>query len=154
MQPFDTKIHKVINKFSYPVWFIVKDPKILCPCVDFTTKVPDRNCTKCFGLGTKIKIYHVKAARSYNKDIRLRGVGIGFNEIDPGNVYYTIENTGIKESDVIVDRDEASVVKEAFSEHSNQNNSVYWKINTVPMKDHDSDFKENFFGYLKEAKKV
>ena len=55
MERFDNKIHEAIEKWSYPIWFILKDEDIICPCVDFTTKQANPNCPKCFSTGRKVK---------------------------------------------------------------------------------------------------
>ena len=141
MTPFDSKIQKVVNLFAHPVWFIVADETLSCSCVDFTSKVPDPQCRKCFGTGHKIQLIKVKAAHQHNK-ISFRGKGVGFNEVDVVSVYYTNMETKIKPGDIIVDRECVDVVKDVYHERSDGSEVVYWRIETVPKKSYADEIKK------------
>jgi hypothetical protein len=150
MEWFDKNIRKPIDLFSHPVWFIIRDKEVTCPCCDVASKQPDPNCHICLGTGNKITLARVKASHQNNK-ISFRGTGIGFSETNIVNVYYTHQKTDIKESDIIVDGDSVDVVKDVYYEHSDEQKIVYWRIETVPYKKNPEDFKNNLSDVLKEA---
>ena len=150
MQPFDAKIHETVNLFAHPVWFIVRDESLDCPCLDFTSKVPNPHCKKCLGTGKKIKLVKVKAAHQHNK-ISFRGEGVGFSEMDVVSVYYTNQATEIKEGDYVIDHESVDIVKNVYYERSDSHKVVYWRIETAPAKSHSTLIKELLSQILKEA---
>ena len=150
MQPFDSKIHKVIDLFAHPLWFIVRDEEVDCPCVDYTSKTPDSHCKKCFGTGKKVKLVKVNAAHQ-NADISMRGEGMGFSEKDIVATYYTKQKTDIKVGDIIVDQESIDLVKDIYYEHSDSSATVYWRISTVPIKNEPRRIKKMLSEILKEA---
>ena len=150
MEWFDKHIRKPIDLFSHPVWFILQDDDILCPCVDFTTKQADEECPVCLGTGKKIKLAHVNAAHQNNR-ISLRGTGLGFSEIDIVNVYYTHNQTSIKIGDIIIDGSDVDIVKDVYYEHSDEQKNVFYRIETVPYKKDKNEFIKRFKKLLKEA---
>lgn len=150
MQPFDNKIHKVIDLYSHPVWFILRDDEVDCPCVDYTAKTPDLHCKKCFGTGKKVKLARVNAAHQ-NYSISVRGTGMGFSETDIVAVYYTKQKTSLKVGDIIVDNDSIDTVKDVYYEHSDSADTVYWRIETVPIKVQPQRIKDMLSETLKEA---
>ena len=150
MQPFDSKIHKVIDLYAYPLWFIVKDDEVDCPCVDYTSKTPDSHCKKCFGTGKKVKLVRVKAAHQ-NAQLSMRGDGLGFSEKDIVGTYYTRQKTAIKTGDIIVDQENIDIVKDVYYEHSDNAATVYWRIETVPVKNEPKRIRKMLAEVLKEA---
>ena len=151
MQWFDKNIRKTIDLFSHPVWFILRDKDIVCPCLNFVSKQADKNCKICLGTGNKIQLVRVNAAHQNNK-ISLRGTGIGFAEVDIVNVYYTHANTSIKLGDIIVDGEDIDVVKDVYYEHSDEQKIVYWRIETVPYRKDRENLKKLLADILKEGR--
>ena len=150
MEWFDKNIRKPIDLFSHPVWFILRDKEIHCPCVDHVTKVPDPECPICLGLGDKISLARVNAAHQNNR-ISFRGDGVGFSEIDIVNVYYTYAKTSIKNGDIIVDGEDIDIVKDVYYEHSGDQKTVYWRIETVPFKNGKERIKKLLASTLRKA---
>ncbi len=148
---FDKNIRKPIDLFSHPVWFILRNEQIDCTCKNFTTKDTDKCCPICFGTGKKVSLARVKAGHQ-NSRISLRGSGMGFSEIDVVNVYYTFQQTSIKEGDMVVDGPDVDIVKNVYYEHSDQQKVVYYRIETVPYKNPEA-IKKTLGRILKEAGK-
>ena len=150
MQWFDKHIKKPIDLFSHPVWFILRDKEIDCPCVDHLSKQARQDCPICFGTAKSLTLTRVNAAHQNNR-ISLRGTGIGFSEIDIINVYYTYDKTSIQIGDIIVDGEDIDVVKDVYYEHSDEQKTVYWRIETVPYKKDKELFKKLLTNTLKEG---
>lgn len=150
MEWFDKNIRKPIDLFSHPVWFVLRDHEINCTCLDVPSKQPDPVCPICLGTGNKIQLARVNAAHQNNR-ISLRGTGMGFSEIDIVNVYYTHTKTSIRLGDIIVDGEDIDVVKDVYYEHSDEQKTVYWRIETVPYKKDKEAFKRLLSNILKGA---
>lgn len=150
MERFDSKIHEAIDKWSYPIWFVLKDDNIICPCVNFTTKQADPNCTKCFSTGRKVKLRKVNTAHQ-NIDISIRGTGLGTGEKNVISTYYTNFNTQAKEEDLILDGDVLDVVHHAYPMRSNHTEPVYYKYETTPMKSNSAIVKKNLKEFIRKA---
>ena len=150
MQWFDKQIKKPIDLFSHPVWFVLRDKEIDCLCVDHLSKQALQDCPICFGMGKSLTLARVNAAHQNNR-ISLRGTGIGFSEIDVINVYYTYDKTSIQIGDIVVDGEDIDVVKDVYYEHSDEQKTVYWRIETVPYKKDKELFKKLLTNTLKEG---
>jgi hypothetical protein len=150
MEPMDTKIRSVIKKFSYPVWFVLRDQNTNCTCVDFTTKQPDPKCKRCLGTGKKIKLVRVNAAHQ-NEDISMRGDGLGYGEKVVAGNYYTLTEVDASPEDIIVDGSDVDVLQHIYSERTNSTNPIYYKHSTAPMKSNTMTFLKNFKEVLKNA---
>lgn len=150
MDKFDKSIHKVIDKFSYPIWFILKDDSVNCPCVNFTTKQADVNCKKCFGTGKKVRLRRIEAAHQNNR-ISIRGDGIGAGEIDVIGVYYSKHNAMAREEDLILDGDTLDVVQHAYPMRTDHSEPVYYKYETAPKKTNVALTIKNIKEVLKSA---
>ena len=133
MQKFDEKIIMDINKWSYPVWFIIKNNEVNCPCVDYATGQPDPKCKKCFGTGKKIKIRQMKTAHQ-NIDLRIMGEGIASGEKAVMSVYYTLKDAKATEGDYILDGDTLDVVQHYYPMRSDHSAPIYYKYETAPKK--------------------
>lgn len=147
---FDDNIHKAIDLFSHPVWFIIKDPHTNCPCMDDVSKQGDKDCPSCLGTGKKITLVRVNASHQ-NTTISMRGTGLGFSEVNIGPVYYTHDKTDIKEGDLINDGESLEVVKDVYYEHSDEQKTVFWRIETAPYKYEKQKFLSGLANILKEA---
>lgn len=133
MEKFDDNIRKAVQKWQYPVWFIIKDNDVDCPCVDFTTHQPDPNCKKCFGTGKKVKIRRMNAAHQNNR-VSMRGEGIGAGELDVIGVYYTLQNAKASEKDMILDGDCLDVIQHYYPMRSDHSDPIYYKYEMAPKK--------------------
>lgn len=151
MQPFDDKIQSVIKKLYYPVWFIIKDENVDCPCVDHTTKQANPHCKKCLGLGKKIKIARMKAAHQQIEDITARGEGLGYSEKNIGSNYYTLADVEAREGDYIVDGNYIDIIQHFYPERSNHSDPVYYKYVATPKKGHYNTFINAFKEVLADA---
>lgn len=151
MQPFDSKIQEVIKKFSYPVWFIIRDEDTDCTCVDHTSKEANPNCRKCLGLGKKITIARMNAAHQQIEDLTMRGSGMGFSEKNVASNYYTLTDVEAREGDFIVDGDYVDIVQHFYPERSNHSDPVYYKYVAVPKKGHYKAFMKLFKEVLGNA---
>lgn len=142
MQPFDSKIQKVIKKFSYPIWFIHRDPKIICTCVKFSTKQPDKHCKKCLGTGRKIYIKRIQAAR---QPFRLSITGEGLSsEYNLYTTYYTLNDVNAAPYDLFIDNNEVDVIQDRYDERSNESKSVYYRYLVAPKKQNKELFLKMF----------
>jgi len=150
MQWFDKKVKKPIDLFSHPVWFVLRDEDIDCPCLDPVSRQPDPACRICLGTGRKISLARVKAAHQNNK-ISIRGTGMGYGEIDIVNVYYTHAKTSIRNGDIVVDGEDVDIVKDVYYEHSDEQKTVYWRIETTPYRKNREGFKKLLASILEEA---
>lgn len=151
MQPFDNKIQDVIKKFSYPVWFIIKDEDVDCPCVNHTTKQADPHCKKCLGLGKKITVARMNAAHQQIEDLSLRGEGMGFSEKNIASNYYTLADVEAREGDCIVDGNYVDIIQHFYPERSNHSAPVYYKYVASPKKGHYHTFLDVFKEVLSDA---
>ena len=80
MQLFDEAIQRNIKKWSYPVWFVIKDESTDCTCVDFTTHQAKHTCKKCFGTGKRVILRRLNAAHQ-SVDASIRGEGLAMGEL-------------------------------------------------------------------------
>ena len=150
MEPFDANIRKVIDVFSHPLWFIIKNEKVDCPCVDYSTKEAKPGCNKCIGTGKQVIFTRVMASHQ-NSTISLRGEGMGFSERNIVGVFYTYANTNIHEGDLIYDAGDIAVVQDVYHERSNSDQTVYWRIETAPLKANVLKTTDTIKAFLKEA---
>lgn len=147
---FDKNIYKPIDLFSHPVWFIIRDEEVECTCVDPVSKQADKHCKSCLGTGRKITLARVNASHQ-NSTISMRGPGLGFNEINIGPVYYTHSKTNIKEGDLINDGESLDIVKDVYYEHSDEQKTVFWRIECAPYKFSRQVVLNNLAEVLREA---
>ena len=147
---FDENIYKPIDLFSHPVWFIIQDEEVGCTCVDPVSKQADKKCLHCLGTGHKISLARVNASHQNGK-ISMRGPGLGYSEIAIGPVYYTRQRTNVKEGDLINDGDSLDIVKDVYYEHSDEQKTVYWRIECAPYKYDRPTVLENLGKVLREA---
>lgn len=133
MIKYDDKIQQSIKNWSYPVWFIIKNEDIDCPCVNYTTHQADPNCKKCFGTGKKTMLRQVNAAHQNNR-ISIRGEGLGMGEIDVVGVYYTLEDAKATEADMVLDGDTLDVIQHFYPMRSDHSAPIYYKYETAPKK--------------------
>jgi hypothetical protein len=150
IQPFDERIVKDINKWSYPIWFIIKDNDVDCPCVNFTTHQADSNCKKCFGLGKKVKLRRVMAAHQNNR-VTIRGDGMGSGEIGVISVYYTLKDVEASDEDLILDGEQLDVIQHAYAMRSDHSDPIYYKYETAPQKMRAKKIKASIKETLKGA---
>ncbi len=143
MEPMDSKLRKVVKKFSYPIWFIIRDEDIDCPCMDFTTKQADPNCDKCLGLGKKIRVLRANAAHQV-EDISQRGEGMGFSEKAVNSQYYSLNPVDAFPGDIIVDNMDVDVIQRTYAERTNHTDAVYYRFDTTPKKTGVKAFLKNF----------
>lgn len=146
MQPFDSKIQKVIRKFSYPVWFIHRDSKILCTCVNFATKQPNQHCKKCLGTGRKIYIKKIQAAR---QPFRLSITGESLSsEYNVYTSYYTLNDVNAAPYDLFIDGNEVDVIQDRYDERSDSSESVYYRYLVAPKKQNKKLFLKMFYSII------
>lgn len=150
MEWFDKNIRKPIELFQHPVWFVLRNQDVSCTCVDFVSKQSDKECIYCLGTGNKVSLARVNAAHQNNR-LALRGAGLGFSEKDIVNVYYTFAKTSIKNGDIVVDGEDVDVVQDVYYEHSDEQKTVYWRIETSPYKYDRDKFKKTMASLLKEV---
>lgn len=148
MIPMDKKIQKVVKLFSYPVWFVIRDEKVDCPCVNFSTKQADSQCKKCLGTGKKIRLVRENAAHQ-NDYISQRGKGLGYSEKTTVGEYYSLKPVEVKPEDLIIDGENVDVVQRVDPERTNHNDPVYYRYVTSPKKSFASVILKNFKELLK-----
>lgn len=150
MEKFDNAIRGDIQKWSYPIWFVIKDNAIDCPCKDPTTHQPDPNCKKCFGTGKKVKIRRMNAAHQTNR-VSVRGEGMGMGEIDVISVYYTLKDVEATEEDLVLDGNDLDVIQHYYTMRSDHSDPVYYKYETAPLKSNRALIMSNLKSVLKGA---
>lgn len=150
MEKFDAKIQEDIRKWSYPVWFILKDDSVDCPCVDFTTHQADPNCKKCFGLGKKVRIRRMNAAHQ-NERVSVRGEGMGMGEAITVGVYYTLQDVEASSEDMVLDGNELDTIQYTYAMRSDHSQPIYYKYETAPKKANRSLVVKNIKDVLKGA---
>ena len=143
MEPFDTKIRSVIQKFSYPMWFVIQNPDVDCTCINHTTKQPKASCKKCLGTGHQVTIRKVRAAHQ-PAALGYRGQGLGTAERDCVGNYYTLQDVNAQPGDIIVDGGDIDVIQMPYAEHSDSTEVVYYKYETAPKKNDRRVFAKNF----------
>ena len=150
MQPMDEKLRSVVRKFSYPVWFVIRDEAVDCPCMEFSTKQGHPGCRKCLGTGKRVRLVRENAAHQMD-DISQRGDGLGYSEKAVTGEYYSLRPVEAQPGDIIVDGDDIDMIQQAYSERTNQNDPVYYRFSTTPMKANRKLFMESFKEILRGA---
>lgn len=150
MDKFDNAIIRDVKKWSYPIWFITKDESVDCPCVNFDTHQADPNCTKCFGLGKKVKLRRMNAAHQNNR-ISVRGEGMGTGETSVIGVYYTLKDAKASIADYILDGSELDVIHHFYPMRSDHSEPIYYKYETSPKKTNRARTIKNIQDTLKRA---
>ncbi len=150
---FDPNIRKVIDLWSHPVWFISKKQE-QCHCINDVSKQPNSDCPTCLGLGNKLRFTREYAA-NLNLAVSIRASNIGFAEKNIMNVYYTKNNKDIdidiKPGDIIYDATELDQVSDVYYERSDDNDIVYWRIETAPVKSGRDKLFNNIRDALRKA---
>lgn len=149
MQPMDTKIQSVIKMFHYPMWFIRLNKKVICPCLDHTTKQPKAGCPVCLGTGHKIRLIRAKAARQSTETVSMRGLGVGYSEANIADIFFTLDNLELREDDIIVDGDRISVVQRYKPGRTDASHPVYYRTIASPLKMNVEIFKDAFAALLR-----
>lgn len=150
MQPMDGNIASVIRKFSYPMWIILQDTDVDCPCVDFTSKQADPMCMKCLGTGHKIRLKHILMAHQNDK-VSIKGKEVGTSEYTVYPVFYALTDAKCSQGDFVIDGDEVFVVQHYYAEHSNASSPVYYKIEAMPKKNDNDTLLKHFHEVLRGA---
>lgn len=150
MHPMDEKIISVIHQYEYPMWFIIRDNLVDCTCVDYHTKQADPHCKKCLGTGKKIRAVRMKAAHQNDK-ISMRGDGIGGSEYNIIPVFYSLNDAGARENDLVVDGDEVFIIQHYYAEHSNESKPVYYKLEGANKKNNRELFLKLFHEAMEKA---
>lgn len=145
----DTKIQSVIKMFHYPMWFIKLNKKLICPCLNHTTKQAKIGCPLCLGTGYKIKLIRAMAARQTTEALEMRGTGMGQGEKNVGDRFFTLDNLELKEGDIIVDGERISVVQNYRPGRTDASNPVYYRTIATPMKINVLAFKVAFNDLLR-----
>lgn len=149
MIPMDDKLRYVVKLFSYPVWFVVCDPKVDCTCINFPTQQADYGCKKCLGTGKKIKLIRENAA-CQNQDLSQRGEGMGYGEQVVVSEYYCLRPVNVHLGDYIINGDNVDVVQRIYPERTNHGEPVYYRYVTSPLKAYSVVILNNFREILKE----
>ena len=150
MKKFDNAIRRDIQKWSYPIWFVIKDNDIDCPCRDATTHQPDPNCKKCFGTGKKVKIRRMNAAHQNNR-VSVRGDNMAMGEIDVISVYYTLKDVEATEEDLVLDGDTLDSIQHYYPMRSDHSDPIYYKYETAPLKTNRALILKNLKSVLRGA---
>ena len=150
MQLFDDGIKKAIKKWSYPVWFVIKDDSTNCTCVDFTTHQAKPGCKKCFGTGKKVILRRMNAAHQ-SIDASMRGEGLAMGELNIIGVYYTLQNVKVSEGDMILDGEFLDVIQNYYPMRSDHSNPIYYKYDTAPVKSNRATIIKSLKETLKGA---
>lgn len=150
MEKFDNAIRGDIKKWSYPIWFVIKDNTIDCPCKDPTTHQPDPNCRKCFGTGKKVKIRRMNAAHQNNR-VSVRGDSMAMGEIDVISVYYTLKDVEATEEDLVLDGDTLDSIQHYYPMRSDHSDPIYYKYETAPLKTNRALILKNLKSVLRGA---
>jgi hypothetical protein len=150
MQLFDEAIQRNIKKWSYPVWFVIKDESTDCTCVDFTTHQAKHTCKKCFGTGKRVILRRLNAAHQ-SVDASIRGEGLAMGELNIIGVYYTLQNVKVSEGDLILDGDSLDIIQNYYPMRSDHSTPVYYKYDTAPVKTNRAILMKNIKETLKGA---
>lgn len=150
MKNFDEYIQRTVRMFTHPVWFVIRDEARKCPCVDHDSKQAKDDCQICFGTGNKVSLARVKASNQ-NASVSYRGTGMAYGEKDIVNVYYTENPTDIKPGDIVYDHKDLDIVTDVYYERSDSSDIVYWRIETVPLKNNPNIIRQNLKKVLREA---
>lgn len=123
------------------MFFVRRDDRVRCVCIDSTSKQPFPGCPKCLGTGRKIEIRKVRAARQ-NSKVSFRGAGV--SETASGSVYYLKVDAAPREGDLFVDGSDVDVVQRCDVKRSDDRLPIYFRCETVPQKSNKTLFLQNF----------
>lgn len=141
MREFNDGIKRIIEKFSYSFLIVQQNEKVICTCVDFTTKQADPHCPKCLGTGHKIKIKKIRGASEDSKgSFRLSGN----SDTAVMTVFYIDAKYPVYDKNVIVDGDEVYMVNRLERKKTTNKELVYYKVYCNPKKTNTKSFLKNF----------
>jgi len=142
MNSFDRSVLRIIERFSYKFFVVIKNEDVKCTCLNHGTNQADPKCKKCLGTGYKIKIKEVEgASQDSNVPETVRPTS-GF--ITARNYYIKSSEVELGLDDIIVDGDSVWSVYQLNDKTSFHGNQVYRKYATVPKKSDKSIFLKNF----------
>lgn len=104
MNQFSLNMWNSIERFAYDIWIIKRVNGIKCTCVDHATKQPKNNCNKCFGTGTKVKLYKTKAVLREGKE--QESVFSDATVSNTPKMVYFKYGTIIEKDDYVIDQDD------------------------------------------------
>lgn len=122
---FTGNIWESIEKFSYDVWVISKVDPIKCTCIDHDTKQPSNSCNKCFGLGTKVKIYKTKGVLREGREQEAVFTDTKLSTT-PKMSYFKYNTIFVNNGDYIIDKEDiySVVTKQYLRGEDGQPNTV------------------------------
>lgn len=143
-QEFDDGIISLIDIFEYDVYIVRTDEHKICTCVDFVTKQSNKRCEKCLGIGYKISIDKIKGhAQNYNTP----SMQSATREKNTGKIYYTKPEYSVKHGDIFVELSKMEISRVYKTQHeyiSSNNDHIYTKSFTAPMKIYEDAFIQQF----------
>ena len=151
LAPMDEKIQYVVQLFYYPMWFVIRDNDIMCPCVNYETKQAKLGCPICLGTGHKIKIVREKAARQTTESLTARGKGMGFGECNPAERYFTLTDLKLVEGDIIIDGTNVNIVQWYMPGRTDHPEPVYYRCVASRMKNNKDLFLRAFRNLIRKA---
>jgi len=146
---FNKKIRAIIHKLEYPMYVVIRDKSMYCPCRD-ANDTPDPDCPKCLGTGNKIKIKKITGVMEPDEvSLRLEGQ----QQAAPSNYYYFDAEKVPKETvlagNIIVREDEADILQGAKKFRSDSNKVIYYYEEAVPIKSNIKLFLKNFYNLVR-----
>lgn len=144
----NNKILDIIEKHSYYMYYIKKNPKVRCTCINHETKQANPMCPKCLGIGYKITIKKVKAA---GQDTKLPPTFRSDKFVVARN-FFLDSNIECKEDDMIVDRDIPYIILEIQNLISLEGTIPYSKASAVRKKFNTDVFIKNFNNIVQARK--
>ena len=141
---FNRNVKQIIQKLAYPMYIIIRDQHLKCPCIDNTdTANPD--CPKCLGTGKKIKIKKIKGV------LEPEDVSTGLNNEQRkvgSNKYYfdsnDVTDEMMQQNNLIVRDDEVDILQNPKKYRSDSNKVIYYHCEAVLKKLNRVTFLKNF----------
>lgn len=141
MREFNENIKKIIEKFSYNFYVVQQDFRVMCTCVDFSTKQPSPLCPKCLGTGRKVRIKEIRGA---SEDRKGSFRNMGMDEQTLATVYYIDAKYPVFEQNLIVDEDEVYIIHRLEKKKTANKETVYYQAMAHFKKSHNKEFLKNF----------
>lgn len=122
---FNNNILNTIKEFEKSMFLIQQDESRYCTCMDINTLEGNPNCPKCLGMGYKIKIKKIKAAR---QDTELPDALRPTSEILLSTILYMDNKYGkLKRDNIIVDNQDVFYIYQPKQERGFNSKDLYQK---------------------------
>lgn len=141
---WNERIRETIETCSYEFYVVHPIKKVVCTCVDHSTKQADPKCKMCLGMGYKIKIRKIKGAAN---DIEATASGKnsrGSSALTVAKTYFIDSKYPIEDNDMIIDDDEVSYVFRIYTMKGLNGEVTHNEVTAYPLRADHKITLQNF----------